>query len=95
LLSSLIIAAIPHTEPWGFNTALVMTICNSVTVAVGRVGFAHQLHRVINPSGGKDLPIGKPDLLGNFSLPELLATLSFGHILGVGIVLGLTNIGVI
>jgi photosystem I subunit X len=39
--------------------------------------------------------MGKPDLFRNFNLPELLATLSFGHILGVGFVLGLTNAGVI
>ena len=88
LLNNLIIAAIPHTEPWGFNTALVMIICNLVAVAIGRFAIA-------NPGSGPDLPVGKPDLFRNFNLPELLATLSFGHILGVGLILGLTNAGVI
>ena len=88
MLNNLIIAAIPHTEPWGFNTALVMIICNLVAVAIGRFAIA-------NPGNGPDLQIGQPDLFRKFSLPELLATLSFGHILGVGFVLGLTNAGAI
>lgn len=92
MLSGLIISAIPHTEPWGFNTALVMTICNSVAIAIGRFSFAQrQPRQVTKPSSGKD----KPDLIENFSLPELLASLSFGHLLGVGFVLGLTNLGII
>ena len=88
MLHHLIIAAIPHTEPWSFGTALVMVLCNLFAVAIGR--FAIQ-----QPGGGPDLPMGKPDLFRNFNLPELLATLSFGHILGVGLILGLTNAGVI
>jgi photosystem I subunit X len=88
LVQHFLLAAIPHTEPWGFGTALVMVISNLVAVAIGR--FA-----INQPGGGPDLPVGKPDLFRNFNLPELLATLSFGHILGVGFVLGLTNAGVI
>lgn len=88
MLPNLIVAAIPHTEPWGFNTAIVMIICNLVAVAIGRFAIS-------NPGGGPDLPVGKPDLFRNFNLPELLATMSFGHILGVGMILGLTNVGAI
>lgn len=88
MLHHLIIAAIPHTEPWSFGTALVMVLCNLFAVAIGRFSIQH-------PGGGPDLPMGKPDLFRNFNLPELLATLSFGHILGVGLILGLTNAGVI
>ncbi len=85
---NLIVAVIPHTEPWNFNTALVMIVCNLFAVVIGRFAIA-------NPGGGPDLPVGKPDLFRNFNLPELLATFSFGHILGVGLVLGLTNAGAI
>lgn len=88
MLTNLIIAAIPHTEPWGLKTAVVMIICNLVAVAIGRFAIAQ-------PGTGPDLPIGKPDLFRNFNLPELLATMSFGHILGVGAILGLTNAGAI
>ncbi len=88
MLHNVIIAAIPHTEPWNFSTALVMIFCNLLAVVIGRFAIA-------NPGVGASLPVGKPDLFRNFNLPELLATFSFGHILGVGLVLGLTNAGVI
>jgi photosystem I subunit X len=80
LLNNLIIAAIPHTEPWGFNTAFVMIVCNLVAVAI------LWLNSYLK---------GNPALAPNCTLPELLATFSVGHIIGVGMVLGLTNIGTI
>jgi photosystem I subunit X len=77
LLNNLIIAAIPHTEPWGFNTAFVMIICNLFAVAIVAI-------------------IAKRSSRMNISnLAGLVAAMSFGHILGVGFVLGLTNIGII
>jgi photosystem I subunit X len=88
LLYNSILAAIPHTEPWGLSTAIVMIVCNLIAVVIGRFAIA-------NPGGGPDLPVGKPDLFRNFNLPELLATMSFGHILGAGAILGLTNAGAI
>ncbi len=88
MLHHFVIAAIPHTDSWSFGTALVMAVCNLFAVALGRFAIQH-------PGGGPDLPMGKPDLFRNFNLPELLATFSFGHILGVGLILGLTNAGVI
>jgi photosystem I subunit X len=96
LLNNLIVAAIPHTEPWGFNTALVMTICNLVAVAIGRLAiFARERTASANPASSSDPSPEKLGLLWNFSWAELFATLSFGHLIGVGFVLGLTNIGVI
>jgi photosystem I subunit X len=80
LLNNLIIAAIPHTEPWGFNTAFVMIVCNLVAIAI------LWLNSYLD---------GNPALAPKCTLPELIATLSFGHIIGVGMVLGLTNIGTI
>jgi photosystem I subunit X len=80
LLDHLIIAAIPHTEPWGFNTAFVMIVCNLVALAI------LWLNSYLN---------GNPALAPKFTLPELITTFSVGHIIGVGMVLGLTNIGTI
>jgi photosystem I subunit X len=88
LLHNFVIAAIPHTEPWNFNTALVMIICNLVAVVIGRLIVA-------KPFTSKDLSLGVSILARNFTSGELLASFCFGHILGVGFVLGLTNMGVI
>jgi photosystem I subunit 10 len=40
---------------------------------------------------GPSLPLAGP--FSNFGLPELLATTSFGHIVGCGAILGLSYIG--
>jgi photosystem I subunit X len=85
---TLFFAAIPHTEPWGFNTAMVTIACNSIVVAIGSFMLA-------NPGSNLSSPVGKSDLVRNFNLAKLIAMMSFGHILGVGMVLGLTNIGAI
>jgi photosystem I subunit X len=92
LLNNLIIAAIPHTEPWGFNTAFVMIVCNLVAVAILLLnGYINGRDPISNPIAHN----GQPALTQQFTLPELLATFSVGHIVGVGMVLGLTNIGTI
>jgi photosystem I subunit X len=89
LLSNLIIAAIPHTEPWRLTTALLMIICNLLAIAVtfGLVKFGDRVTGA-NP----DLKFA---LASKFDLSQLVAAMSFGHIIGVGLVLGLTNIGII
>jgi photosystem I subunit X len=89
LLNNLIIAAIPHTEPWRLTTAILMVFCNLLAIAItfGSIQLSRKI-RVANPDD-------RPTLVRDFGLPELLAAMSFGHILGVGVVLGLTNIGII
>lgn len=95
MLNNFIIAAIPHTEPWGFNTALVMIGANLVAVAIGRSIFTSwRFGENTNSQAGSNSTLGTK-LTSKFTLFELLASMSFGHILGVGAVLGLTNIGVI
>lgn len=48
-----------------------------------------------NKGKGPKLPLLEPFLGKNFGLPELLAGISLGHIIGIGAVLGLTNTGLI
>ncbi len=83
-----VVAAVPNTSEWGFSVALVMILANVFAIAIGR--FAIQ-----NPGQGPDLPFPKPALWKNFSASDLLATVSFGHILGAGLILGLSNAGLL
>jgi photosystem I subunit 10 len=76
------------TITWNTNVALTMILCNVLAIAIGR--FA-----IKNPGQGPSLPTSKPGLWNNFGFPELLATASFGHILGAGLILGLANAGVL
>jgi photosystem I subunit 10 len=73
---------------WTPTIGLIMTACCLFAVAIGR--FAIRKKGV-----GPKLPVETPALFSNFGVPELLATMSFGHILGAGVILGLTNAGVL
>ena len=46
-----------------------------------------------NGGWGPALPISVPGLFEGFGWSELLATASFGHILGAGMILGLSGAG--
>ena len=87
-LSLSFLANIPVTVEWNFKVAIVMIAANLFAIFIGR--FA-----IKNAGVGPDLPVGKPALWKNFGLPELLATLSFGHILGAGFILGFANAGLL
>ncbi len=90
MISTLVLAAhtTPSTIDWNPSVAIVMIFCNLFTIAIGRYA--------IQKSGqGPDLPVPKPEVWANFGLPELLATTSLGHIIGAGMILGLSNAGVL
>lgn len=80
--------AAPRTVEWSPAIGLTMIICNLVAVAIGR--YAIQKRGV-----GPKLPVEGPALFEGFGVAELLATASFGHILGAGVILGLSNAGVL
>jgi len=83
-----ILAAVPATPVWSINVALIMLTTNLFALVVGRYGI--QVKGV-----GPRLPIELPGLFSGFGLPELLAVTSFGHILGVGMILGLAQAGLL
>lgn len=86
----LAVATVPYRVPnWSLGVGITMLICNLIAIAIGR--YAIQRKGI-----GPKLPIELPDPFGGeFGLPELLATASFGHLLGAGAILGLTNVGVL
>jgi photosystem I subunit 10 len=90
MISNLVLAVqyTPSTIDWNPSVAIIMIVCNLFAVAIGR-------YAIQNPGSGPDLPVPKPEVWDKFGLPELLATTSFGHILGAGIILGLGNAGVL
>lgn len=76
------------TSPWSINTAIVMIVANLFSIAIG-------YYAIQNRGQGPKLPMELPAMFTGFGVPELLATLSFGHIIGAGLILGLSNAGVI
>ncbi|MGL5076564.1 MAG: photosystem I reaction center subunit PsaK [Waterburya sp.] len=83
-LTLLAAAYVPHTISWSPKVAIVMIICNVVAIAFGKFTIKNQ-------NAGPALP--SPALFGGMGLPALLGTTSFGHLLGVGVILGLANAG--
>ena len=79
-------AAVPSTMEWSPKVAVVMIICNVLAIAIGKATMK-------DPSAGPALP--SPEMFGGMGFPALLATTSFGHVLGVGAILGLASMGAI
>ncbi len=83
-LISLVLTTGGRTVNWSPSVGLVMVACNLFAIAIGY--YAIQKRGV-----GPELPVAMPAMFTGFGLPELLATASFGHILGAGMILGLSN----
>lgn len=84
---NLFLAELARSANWTPNVGIVMIICNLIAITIG-------FYAIQQRSKGPSLP-ALPGLFQGFNLPELLATMSFGHILGIGTILGLTNAGIL
>jgi photosystem I subunit 10 len=63
-----------------------MIICNILAIAFGKYTIKIQ-------NAGPGLPSSA--MFGGMGLPALLGTMSFGHLIGAGVILGLANLGVL
>ncbi len=84
MLVSTLLAAATTPLQWSPTVGIIMIISNIIAIAFGKSTIKY-------PSVGPSLP--SPNLFGGFGLPAVLATTAFGHILGVGVILGLHNLG--
>ena len=77
------IGTVPHTPSWGPGVAITMIVCNLIAFFLGK-----QFIWIpdAGPASGTFLGLG---------LPALLGVTSLGHLLGVGAILGLANLGVL
>ncbi len=84
MLTSTLLAAATAPLEWSPTIGIIIILSNIVAIAFGKSTIKY-------PSVGPALP--SANLFGGFGLPALLATGAFGHILGVGVVLGLHYVG--
>ncbi|MBD2102954.1 photosystem I reaction center subunit PsaK [Leptolyngbya sp. FACHB-261] len=84
----LAVSNVPPTPAWSPTVAIVMLVCNVIAFAL----FALTANQRPAPAAGSP---SLPGPLASLGLPALLAVTSFGHLLGAGAILGLTNLGVI
>nr|YP_009313255.1 Photosystem I reaction center subunit X [Dichotomaria marginata]SCW21509.1 Photosystem I reaction center subunit X [Dichotomaria marginata] len=78
-----ILALVNQNVGWSTKIALIMILCNILTIAAGR--YAIQVRNL-----GTSISIAG---LEEFGVTELLATTSLGHIIGAGTILGLKSTG--
>ncbi|NES71680.1 MAG: photosystem I reaction center subunit PsaK [Okeania sp. SIO2D1] len=92
IYSCLILAAQSQSlsAQWSPKVAIVMITCNLVAIVIGYYAISKN-----NRGQGPDLPVSLPAIFTGFGIPELLATTSFGHLLGAGIILGLGSAGML
>jgi photosystem I subunit X len=84
-ISAFLLTAVPRTLEWNPTVALIMIVCNVLAIAFGRATIKKPNE---GPSLGDSNPLG-------LSLGALIGCAAFGHLLGVGAILGLSNLGVI
>lgn len=84
MFTSTLLAAVPSNLEWSPTIGIIMVLANILAIAIGKFTINY-------PSTEPALPAA--NFFGGFGLPAVLATTSFGHILGAGIILGLHNIG--
>ncbi|MDJ1181768.1 photosystem I reaction center subunit PsaK [Roseofilum casamattae] len=72
------------TVEWSTNVGLIMIVCNILAIAIGKLNIQQQ-------GVGPGLPGGP--FFGGMGAAELLATTSLGHIIGAGVILGLSSTG--
>ncbi len=84
MFTSTLLAAATTPLEWSPTVGLIIVLANIVAIAFGKSTIKY-------PNAEPGLP--SSNLFGGFGLPALLATTAFGHILGVGAVLGLHNLG--
>jgi photosystem I subunit 10 len=88
ILSQLAQLPTGDTAVWSWNGSLIMNICMIIGIVIARVGIRQK-------GRGPALPLLQPILGKNFGVPELLAGLSIGHLLGVITVITLATNGTI
>ncbi|XQQ06240.1 MAG: photosystem I reaction center subunit PsaK [Leptolyngbya sp. IPPAS B-1204] len=84
LFTSTLLAVVARTPDWTPSIGLIMLACNVVAILIARATVKY-------PNVGPGIPV-LSDVAG-LSLPALLGATSLGHILGAGVILGLTNTG--
>ncbi len=84
MLTSPLLAVVPQTVEWSPIVAVIMILCNIAASAFGKMTIQH-------PSDGPAMP--SSNMFGGFGLGAVLGTTSLGHILGAGVILGLSYLG--
>lgn len=85
MINSILLAAQTvsiRSDNWSLQVGVVMILCNILALVIVRYATQDRGSKPASPIPG-------------FGLPQLIAGACFGHIIGAGVILGLTNSGVL
>nr|YP_009369973.1 photosystem I reaction center subunit X [Boldia erythrosiphon]ARO90661.1 photosystem I reaction center subunit X [Boldia erythrosiphon] len=82
MISNVLISTIANISVCSTKMGIIMFISNIITIIIGRYSIK------VRGLGASILITS----INGFGLPELLATTSLGHIIGTGIILGVSSI---
>ncbi len=98
-------AVVPATPTWSIKVALIMILCNVVAIGLwrsmvslinawlGAIGYEARANFAVPAGESAVFTFNFPGV--TLTLPELLAAASFGHLIGAGVILGLSRFGVV
>jgi photosystem I subunit 10 len=86
MISSPLLAVAARSSDWGLTVGILMLLSIIVAIAIAK-------NNIDQPNVGAVPP--SPELFGGFSIGAIIGTMCFGHILGAGVILGLSNMGVL
>ena len=84
--TELLLSVVPQTATWSAKIASIMISSNILCIVAGR-------YTIQVKGSGSSLSLNGS--FNNFTLPELLASTSLGHIVGSGIILGFAYMGLL
>lgn len=88
ILLAAVQSTVPDTVRWSWTgTAIIIASCLFVLFVASRT--------IRFPQVGPKMPLPFPSLFNNPSVGTFLGSMSLGHVLGIGIVLGLNNLGIL
>lgn len=102
MMNMMLLADVPPTPSWSPTISLVMILCNVGVIVLwksvlslinswlGAIGYDNRTSMVV-PEGNEIFTFNLPGF--SLTLPELVAAASFGHLIGAGVILGLTRLG--
>jgi photosystem I subunit 10 len=97
----LFFAAVPSTPSWSPTIGIVMVLCNLGAIVLwksmvalinawlGGIGYEARATSVSAGGDGMTFNLG----FATLTLPELIAGACFGHVIGAGVILGLSYLG--
>ncbi|MFN6569110.1 photosystem I reaction center subunit PsaK [Dendronalium sp. ChiSLP03b] len=81
-------ATVPNTGEWNWIKGLIITgACLLCLLIIPRT--------IRYPDVGRKTPLPFPSLFNNPNIASFMAAMSAGHLIGIGTVLGLSNLGII